>query len=401
MANTTNNNTKQEKKLPRFHADALIQILNDQKMTVSYEPVKKDVIWTWHYNDGNRKLIDAKLINHIQQNYSGYTDKKFANCVKIVSMEHEHNVILERIDIEIWDGHDYLEDFYAILHISPLDTLSRILIFKWLWQGLVLLDNNEDDPVGSDGILVFQGEPGIGKTSAFRQLALDKKYFGEGCTYDHRNKDTVIDIVKNFVSELGEIEATFRKADIDAMKNFVTRAIDRIRFPYDVKASEMARRTNMCATCNSKEYLVDQTGNRRFWTVPITDIDLNKLQNFNALQLWAQIREKTILLPIDGFRLSKAERGQLEERNKQYMKNLPIEEEIRDIFVEAETNPNAYVWEEMTTSQWKECYPRLSRTSSEKIGKVLQKLGIETRSTKVHGERARLRKLPKFNGFTY
>jgi putative DNA primase/helicase len=400
MANTNNDNTKQEKKLPRFHADALIQILNDQKMTVSYEPVKKDVIWTWHYNDGSRKLIDAKLINHIQQNYSGYTDKKFANCVKIVSMENEHNVILEMIDLEIWDGHNYLEDLYNILHISPLDTLSRILIFKWIWQGIVLLENDEDKPVGADGCLVLTGLQGIGKTSFFRQLAIDDNYFGEGCTYNHRDKDTSIDIVKNFVSELGEIETTFR-SDIEALKNFVTKAKDRIRFPYDAKTSEMARRTNLCGTCNSKGFLIDQNGNRRFWTVPIEKIDLKKLREFNSLQLWAQIREQTIMLPQQDFRLSQSEREQLEERNREYMKYLPVEAEIRDIFEEVETKPDAYVWEEMTVSQWKECHPRLCRTSSDKIGRVLQKLGIDESRKRLDGIVSRIRKLPKFNGYTY
>jgi len=390
---------KKDGKKPEFHAEALVQILNDNKMTVSYEPVKKDVNWTWENLQGNRKLIDAKLINYIQKNYAGYTKDKFANCVKIVSLENERNYILEIIDTTIWDNHNYLEDLYDILHIS--DELSRILVFKWLWQGLVLLDNNEDDPVGADGILIFQGEPALGKTSAFRQLALDKKYFGEGCTYDHRNKDTVIDILKNFISELGEIEATFKRSDIEAMKNFVTRAIDRIRFPYDAKASEMARRTNMCGTCNSTEYLVDQTGNRRFWTVPITDIDLKRLQSFDALQLWSQIREMTIMLPIHEFRLTKTERKQLEERNRNYMKNLPIEAEIRDIFAEVELNEDSYIWEFMTVSQWKEYYPRLGRTSSDKIGRVLKKLGIEEGKKRVDGMPARVRKLPKFNGLTY
>lgn len=397
MHEDKNNKGKQPKK-PEFHAEALVEILGENKMTVSYEPVKKDVIWTWEKHRGNRKLIDAKLINFIQKTYSGYTDRKFANCLKIVSLENQHNIIMLKIDTTFWDGHNYLEDLYEIMNID--DELSRILIFKWLWQGLILLDNDEDDPVGADGILVLTGKQGIGKTSLFRQLAIYKNYFGEGCTYNHRDKDSMIDIVKNFISELGEIETTFR-SDIEALKNFVTRAEDRIRFPYDAKASEMARRTNLCGTCNSKGFLIDQNGNRRFWTVPVEKIDLKKLREFNAMQLWCQIREMTILLPKDEFRLTIKEREQLEERNKEYMKYLPIEAEIRDIFAEAEADPDSYVWEEMTVSQWKECYPRLCRTSSDKIGRVLQKLGVETRETYVKGNKARVKKLPRFNGLTY
>ena len=394
-----NNENKQTKK-PEFHAEALAQLLIENKMSVVYEPVKKDVFWTWEKHEGNKKLIDAKLIDFIQKTYRGYTKDKFANCLKIVSLQNEQNVMLDKIDLTFWDNHNYLEDLYDILNIPAEDELSRTLIFKWLWQGLVLLENDEDDPVGADGCLVLTGLQGIGKTSVFRKLAIDNKYFGEGCTYNHRDKDSLIDIVKNFVSELGEIETTFR-ADIEALKNFVTRAKDRIRFPYDAKASEMARRTNLCGTCNSKGFLIDQNGNRRFWTVPVENIDLDKLKEFNALQLWSQIREMTIMLPQHEFRLSKEERRQLEERNKEYMKYLPVEAEIRDIFAMVEEDSESYAWVDMTVTEWKEMYPNLSRTSSDKIGRVLQKLGIEEGKKRVNGMPSRVRKLPKKIGLPY
>lgn len=394
-----NNENKQTKK-PEFSVVALGYILEENKISVSYEPVKKDVTWTWAVDGGDRKLAEAKIIEHIQTTYTRYTKDRFANCIKILSLQNEQNVMLDKIDLTFWDNHNYLEDLYDILNIPAEDELSRTLIFKWLWQGLVLLENDEDDPVGADGCLVLTGLQGIGKTSVFRKLAIDKKYFGEGCTYNHRDKDSLIDIVKNFVSELGEIETTFR-ADIEALKNFVTRAKDRIRFPYDAKASEMARRTNLCGTCNSKGFLIDQNGNRRFWTVPVENIDLDRLAKFDSLQLWSQIREMTIMLPQHEFRLSKEERRQLEERNKDYMKYLPVEAEIRDILAMVEEDAESYAWVDMTVTEWKEMYPNLSRTSSDKIGRVLQKLGIESRATHVDGNKARLRNLPKKIGLPY
>ena len=381
-------------KKPEFHAEALVQILNDNKMTVVYEPVKKDVIWNWKDHLGDKKLIDAKLINFIQKSYSGYTKDKFANCLKIISLENKSNLILELIDLEIWNGKNYLGELYDIMYIPYEDELSRTLIFKWLWQGLVLVDNNEDDPVGADGCLVLTGKQGIGKTSLFRKLAIEKNYFGEGCTYNHRDKDTTIDILKNFVSELGEIETTFR-SDIEALKNFVTRAKDRIRFPYDAKASEMARRTNLCGTCNSKGFLIDQNGNRRFWTVPVEKIDLNKLKEFNALQLWSQIREMTLLLDSADFRLTPKEREQLEERNKEYMKDIPAEAEVRDIFANVEKESDSYVWEFMTVTDWKEMYPSICRFNSEKIGRVLKKFGVEETAKKINKISTYVKKLPR------
>jgi len=381
-------------KRPMLHAKSLAKILNRNKINIYYEPIKHEVVWEWNKEDASNKLAEAKLIDYIQRKYNGYSESKFANCVKIVSLENERNRIADLIDFTDWDMHNYLGDLYEILHIAPLDKLSRTLIFKWLWQGLVLLYNNDDDPVGADGCLVLTGKTGIGKTSIFRKLAIEKQYFGEGCTYNHRDKDSVIDILNNFVSELGEIETTFR-SDIEALKNFVTRAVDRVRFPYDRRATKTARRTNLCGTCNSKGFLIDQNGNRRFWTVPVEKIDLKRLKDFNALQLWAQIREQTISLDQADFRLTPEEREMLEERNVEFMKPIPAEMEVRDILAEAEAEPNSYTWEFMTTSQWKEQYPRISRFGSDKIGRVLNKLGIEEAKKRIDGTPLRVKKLPK------
>ena len=76
-----------------------------------------------------------------------------------------------------------------------------------------------------------------------------------------------------------------------------------------------------CGTCNSDEFLIDNTGNRRFLTVRIDKIDLDRLRDFNAVQLWKQI-EQMALNDIQGFRLTQAEQKQLAERNANHEKNL-------------------------------------------------------------------------------
>jgi putative DNA primase/helicase len=109
----------------------------------------------------------------------------------------------------------------------------------------------------------------------------------EGATLDPNNKDTVVNAVSHWLVELGELDATFRKSDIARLKSFVTQAVDKLRRPYDRIESEYQRRTVFFASVNEGRYLVDDTGNRRWWTVPVSAIDYR--HGINMQQVWAEL----------------------------------------------------------------------------------------------------------------
>ena len=62
--------------------------------------------------------------------------------------------------------------------------------------------------------------------------------------------------------------------------------------PYGKTSVQYPRMTSFCGTVNDDEFLVDQTGNRRFAVIPLDDdfyIDYAKIKAFNFVQLWAEI----------------------------------------------------------------------------------------------------------------
>ena len=74
--------------------------------------------------------------------------------------------------------------------------------------------------------------------------------------------------------ELGELDSTLKREQ-SSLKAFITQPLDTIRMPYAEKATKTPRRTSFCGTVNPQDYLRDETGSRRFWTIPVTKL-INK-----------------------------------------------------------------------------------------------------------------------------
>ncbi len=184
---------------------------------------------------------------------------------------HKYNPVLNAIWSAKWDGKDRVGQIYNIFRI-PTDTeeriYSRTFIFKWLKQCVCGLFNDIENPFSLDIILVFQGKQGIGKTRFFEMLALNPKFFGEGICLDPRDKDSIIQATSKWICELGELGSTMKK-DMDSVKAFLTKSTDEYRVPYGKASLHYPRMTSFVGTVNDEQFLIDQTGNRRFVTIPL------------------------------------------------------------------------------------------------------------------------------------
>jgi predicted P-loop ATPase len=78
-----------------------------------------------------------------------------------------------------------------------------------------------------------------------------------------------------------------RKAEVEHLKAFLSRRIDRGRPAYGRLPTEAPRQCIVVGSTNKSEYLRDTTGNRRFWPVLIARFDLDDLRR-DRDQLWAE-----------------------------------------------------------------------------------------------------------------
>ena len=400
MRNTTQdkNNNNGKKSKPYFKIESLESELKKLEYEVKFNQMdnsinffkSKGIMSNQEAND-----IPTLLFSDLCDKYTGIRLDYVGKYLNVIAKRNKYNPVLDLFNANQWDKQDHLTKVYDVLGIAEDDVLSRTLLLKWFWQGHALLRNNEVNPFGADGVLVLTGEQGIGKTSFFRQMAIKSEFFRDGQKINGKDKDTARRCITTWIAELGELDATFGSAQISDLKAFITKALDEYRLPYASKDEQAARRANLAATVNVKKgdgFLVDTTGNRRFWTVPVQEINLVKLSEIDALQVWLQVWEQHAKNNLQGFRLTYEEREQLNKRNRRYERRIKAEDEILDILENAR-NRNL-LFEYMTVTKFKEGHNSLKNYSVRQISIALDKIGIEQERKSIDGKQDRYRLLP-------
>jgi len=157
-----------------------------------------------------------------------------------------------------------------------------------------------------DQIVVLEGAEGRGKSTALEILAgrdnfSDQKILGLG---DREQQEATAGV---WLYEIGELTG-MRKAEIEHVKAFASRTVDRARPAYGRFRVDRPRRTVFFATTNRDDYLQSDTGNRRFWPVATSHVDLQALAR-DRDQLWAEAaaeeaRGASLVLPEKLWKLA-------------------------------------------------------------------------------------------------
>lgn len=213
-----------------------------------------------------------------------------APFVSAIADRNRFNPVATHIASKTWDGIDRLTKLYATLTVANdfPSHLRDVLIYRWLLSGVAAAFM----PSGfrCRGVLTLQGPQSIGKTSWLRSLISDPVLREQVLKTDHHldagNKDSLISAISHFIVELGELDSTFKK-DVARLKGFITADTDKVRRPYARCDSEYPRRTIFCASVNSEQFLVDDSGNSRWWTIPVTHIRF--LHEIDMQQVFAQL----------------------------------------------------------------------------------------------------------------
>ena len=382
-----------KRKKQRLTIEILSEELSARNITLRYNQITHDIDLNDDGIQREYKSVLTTLHSALGEYYTNTTPAILDAYMQEIAERDKYNPVIEYLNsVELVDnGVDQVDELYKLWRIPEDDWLSRALILKWLYQGYYLLTNDEFEPIGADGVLTLNGPQGGGKTASFRQLAIRPSWFLEGASITG-DKDTVIRATSHWITELGEVETTL-KSDIESLKNFITAPADEYRVSYGHFNEKHARRTLLCATCNSDRYLIDKTGNRRWWTVPITEtVPYDEISQFDATQLWKQISvDAEGDYSPDKFRLTTAERIALDERNGDYEKLIKGEAEVLDILDKVNSAPSRYHTILISVSDWKKQYTILDRYNAEQVGTVLTKLGYNTKKRTKHD---RLRELP-------
>jgi predicted P-loop ATPase len=139
-----------------------------------------------------------------------------------------------------------------------------------------------------DTVPVLEGLEGISKTKLLRMMAGKEEWFSDSFPSDLREKDAMQHLPGTSIIELAELEQLRSTKSFGAIKNFLTRKVDKYRRSYGRRDIVQPRQNIFIGTTNDSDYLPDVGGTRRFWPVKCGNaIDLTKLAEWKD-QLYAE-----------------------------------------------------------------------------------------------------------------
>jgi hypothetical protein len=281
------------------HQENYSYLLAAYGIDVSYDVIRKTMNWRAPGLESDTDNADNALISRIASlaalnSLPGGKDGILLHLPAIAE-RHQINSVCDYISQLKWDGQDRFARLAESLSSNnPL--IAAMVLRLWFIEACSAADGaryamllSRDVRPAYEYVLVFIGRQGIGKTKGLLKIIPRDlhPYLKESVVLSIGNKDSVKIAVSAWIVELGELDATFGKADQVQLKAFLSTERDEIRLPYAAAYSNFQRHTVFFGSCNEQTFLRDQTGNRRFFPLCV-DHGFPDWPDEDVDQLWAQ-----------------------------------------------------------------------------------------------------------------
>jgi predicted P-loop ATPase len=227
-------------------------------------------------------VVDIRLLME-RENYQPQ-ERDVRPAIDRVCRENAYNPVVDYLTSLNWDGTSRLYRWMQLLLGAP-DTEFTKLIGPKVLIGAVARAMEPGCKV--DTVLVLEGAQGLKKSSAIAALFGEENTAESVSLFDQHSK-MVMQMMGAWCVELAEFVAILTR-DRNAVKGMISMRSDRVVLPYAKMASTHPRRCVFFGTINPDEtgYLTDSTGNRRYWPVSVTKIDIDGIREKRD-QLWAE-----------------------------------------------------------------------------------------------------------------
>jgi predicted P-loop ATPase len=256
------------------------------------EVIKKALPWRGRERIGREYEpwlgADDKRIQHwFSKVHKISSAKTIQNAFAEVVHRHMFHPIKAYIEATPWDGVPRAERLFAI-YLGAADThYTRQVTRKML---LAAVSRLYTPGCKFDQMLVLVGPQGAGKSSLLAKLG--REWFSDSLrTFE--NKEAGEHLQAGWIFEIGELSA-MKKSEVEEVKAFLSKTEDRYRVAFDRQVTEFPRKCVFFGTTNTKGFLRDVTGNRRFWPVEVFPerAEFSHWSHFSesdVRQIWAEV----------------------------------------------------------------------------------------------------------------
>lgn len=224
----------------------------------------------------------AQISAHLQRAYNmpRPAQEQLNGVIDMVAQDNAFHPVVEYLEGLEWDGTSRIETYLPGAADAYTRRVARLVAVQAVARAL-------DPGVKVDNCLILTGRQGLGKSWFVETMAR-----GWTCTLGPIEggglRDTVMAMTRSWITVADEGFA-MKKADAEALKQFVTLTHDVIRLPYAREHVKLPRRQVIWGTTNDAVFLRAQEGNRRFLIVEVAEkLDFGKYSDEYVNQVWAE-----------------------------------------------------------------------------------------------------------------
>lgn len=202
--------------------------------------------------------------------------------VETLALENSYHPMKRYFESLEWDGKSRIRKFLTTYMEAEDTELNQAIAFLFF---VAAVRRIKQPGCKFDVMIVLEGPQGSGKSTILNILA-GEEYFSDQDIIAADSK-TQMELMEGiWLYEIGELSG-LKHTDINKIKSFLSRAVDRGRPAYGRYKQNWPRQSIFIGTTNDDKYLKDQTGNRRFLPVKTGVIDLIAAKD-DRDQLWAE-----------------------------------------------------------------------------------------------------------------
>lgn len=221
-----------------------------------------------------------KIRNDLGRNYGDFKEKDVINVIKELCDKNKFHPLQDKISKLEWDGTKRIEKFFY-KYCGAEDSKYTALVSKKFFIGAIA--RLFKPGCKFDNMPIIEGAQGSMKSTMLKVLSYDHCLDGD---IDINSKDGLMKFIGHWFIEFSELEGiTGKKAE--TVKSFITTQNDKYRMPYERIDKTYPRSCIFIATTNCDHYLTDSTGNRRFWPIKTSTINIDEIIK-DLDQLWSE-----------------------------------------------------------------------------------------------------------------
>jgi len=330
-----------------------------------------------------KRSIERYYLELARQNKRVSKDVAFDVVVQ-VARQNEYNPVTDYLDHVSKNVAPAYIDRLATTYLRPEDAhLSEPTLYDEMLRKTLIaaVARAYDEGCKFDNACVIIGDQGARKSTFWSVLG--GEFFSDALR-DINGKDSLQVLANSWIMEWAELEAITNKKMAGDIKSFLSQSTDVYRVPYGKVAEKFKRRGIIVGTSNKTDgFLVDETGNRRFWCIKTSRSILDPIDCEGLLEERDAIWSAACALYDHGkgenLRLSKENQIVVNEENKEYIIDNPWKTVIQE-FIERPQNYNRELTTEaVLTEAIEKPVERQNRYDQMQCANILKELGYEKR----------------------